>query len=134
MSAVHKYFTIDELCRSDTARRLHINNTPPPEVITRLDALIENLLDPIREAWGKPIKVNSGYRCPKLNKAVGGVGNSQHLYGEAADITTGTKDGNKALYEFIRKNYVFDQLIDEKNYSWVHVSFRMVNRNQAFKL
>lgn len=68
-----KYFTISELTRSDKARELHIDNTPfSYEVVANLENLIENILDPIREAWGKPLHVNSGYRCPALNKAVGG--------------------------------------------------------------
>jgi hypothetical protein len=129
-----KYFTIDELCRSGTADRLGINNVPSADVKERLEVLINELLDPVREAWGKPIRVNSGYICPQLNKAVGGVANSQHLKGEAADITTGSTWENKALFELIRKNYEFDQLIDESRFTWVHVSFVKKNRRQVLHL
>ena len=81
-----KYFTIEELTRSTTAQLRNIDNTPSPQVISNLTALVDNILDPLREAWGKPIRVNSGYRCPKLNSAVGGSATSEHRYGMAADI------------------------------------------------
>lgn len=129
-----KYFTIDELCKSATATRKGINNTPSAEVKERLTLLIDNLLDPVREAWGKPIKVNSGYRSAALNRAVGGVSNSQHLRGEAADLNAGSVTLNKALYEIIRKQFKYDQLIDEKNFAWVHVSWVRGNRMQHFSI
>lgn len=98
-----KYFTVSELTHSDKARELHIDNTPfSYAVIDNLTNLAENLLDPIREAWGKPLHVNSGYRCLALNKAVGGKPTSQHLKGEAADITAGSKADNKKLFEMIK--------------------------------
>ena len=118
-----KYFTIHELTHSDTAHQKGINNTPPPAIKVKLTSLINNLLDPIREAWGSPISVNSGYRCPVLNKAVGGVSTSQHQKGEAADITVGSPELNRQLFDLIAKgDFDFDQLIDESNYSWVHIS------------
>ena len=92
-----KYFTIEELTRSTTARQRGIDNTPSQQVIDNLTALVNNVLDPLRQAWGKPIHVNSGYRCPALNKAVGGVPHSQHMLGEAADITAGSRDANCQL-------------------------------------
>jgi hypothetical protein len=129
-----KYFTIDELCRSNTADKMGIRNVPSADIKEKLEVLINELLDPVREAWGKPIKVNSGYRCPKLNKAVGGVANSQHMKGEAADLNAGSKWENKALFELIRKNYEFDQLIDESGFAWVHVSFVKKNRKHVLHL
>lgn len=100
-----KYFSISELIHSDKAKELHIDNTPfSLTIIDNLTNLTENLLDPIREAWGKPLHVNSGYRCPALNKAVGGKPTSQHLKGEAADITTGSKAENKKLFEMIKES------------------------------
>ena len=117
-----KYFTVNELIRSDTARAKGIDNTPPPAIKLKLTSLVNNLLDPIREAWGSPITVNSGYRCPVLNKAVGGVSTSQK--GEAADITVGSPELNRQLFDLIAKgDFDFDQLIDESNYSWVHISY-----------
>lgn len=129
-----KYFTIDELCKSDTAKKKGINNTPTAEIKQKLEVLIDELLDPVREAWGKPIRVNSGYRCAKLNKAVGGVANSQHMKGEAADLNAGSVALNKQLFELIRTRYEYDQLIDEANYAWVHVSYVRKNRKQVLHL
>ena len=119
-----KYFTIPELTASAKARALGIDNTPPPGVKVKLSNLINNLLDPIREQWGGPITVNSGYRCPKLNNAVDGVPTSQHLRGEAADITVGNPAKNNQLFKMIVDGgFDFDQLIDESGYSWVHISY-----------
>ena len=92
-----RHFTIKELCRSATAQRLGIDNTPPASAVTALHALVNHVLDPLRDAWGGPIHVNSGYRCPELNKIVGGTPTSQHQRGEAADITVGTRAGNRRL-------------------------------------
>ena len=138
------YFTIEELCASDTARRRGIDNRPSATVCVRLTQLIEQLLDPIRAVWGSPIAVNSGYRSPALNKAVGGVSTSQHLRGEAADITAGTPADNKRLFDRIlalrdEGRIAFDQLIWEKGSAtgpdWIHISYRAgANRNQILHL
>ena len=126
-----KHFTIKELTHSNTAISRNIDNTPSHEVKENLERLITNLLDPIRELWGKPLIVNSGYRSTQLNNAVGGVSTSNHLKGEAADITTGSKDGNLKLFEMIRQSgLVFDELIDEKNGSWIHLAYRRENNRQ----
>ena len=99
---------------------------------------MEKCLDPIREAWGNPIAVNSGYRSLALNVAVGGSPSSQHLTGEAADITTGSIGGNKRLFDLIQEIGVdFDQLIDENGYQWIHISCRYNgkgNRKQVLHL
>ena len=121
-----KYFTMQELTASPTAKRKGIDNTPTPEVTANLTALVANVLDPLREAFGKPIVVTSGYRCQKLNRAVGGASRSQHITGEAADIRTLSDRAweNRQLFELIQKlNLPYDQLIDEYDYDWVHVSF-----------
>ena len=97
-----KYFTIEELCHSDTANARGIDNAPTEEVKENLQALIENVLDPVREWYGKPIYVNSGYRCPELNKAVGGVDNSFHLQGYACDIDMGDKNDNQPIFDYIK--------------------------------
>lgn len=125
-----KYFTIEELCKSATATAKKIDNTPSRAVVEALEALVYNVLDPLREAYGKPIRVNSGYRSPRLNLVVGGAANSQHLRGEAADITTGTKEGNKWLYDYIFRHLPYDQLINEEDYSWVHVSYTATDTNR----
>jgi hypothetical protein len=124
-----EFFTIEELCASTTAKERGINNTPSNEVIYNLRMLVIFVLDPLRRKYGKPIHVNSGYRSTQLNKAVGGVKTSQHVKGQAVDITTYSRSGNKRLFELIRESGCFDQLIDEQNLSWVHVSFN-VNGNR----
>ena len=125
-----KYFTMTEMYGSATAKAKGIDNTPPAAVRVNLSALVENILDPLRKAYGKPIKVNCGYRCPELNKAVGGVASSQHLTGQAADITGGSPAENKKLYNLIKK-LPFDQVIYEFGGQWIHVSFSLQNRRQA---
>ncbi len=125
-----KYFTMKELAKSSTADKLGIYNTPTTEVSVALSNLVTHVLDPLREMYGKAITVNSGYRCSKLNAAVGGAKTSQHMRGEAADITAGSKTENKKLFELIRDNLPFDQLIDESNYSWVHVSYVSTSKNR----
>ena len=132
-----KYFTINELTKSSTAQRLHIDNNPTQEVKDNLNKLIDNVLDPLRELYGKPIIVNSGYRCTKLNKAIGGAKNSQHLVGQASDIRTvqNTKESNKQLFDLIKNSKLpFDQLINEYDYNWVHVSYSPRNRRQILTI
>ena len=126
-----KYFTIKELSSTNTG----LSNIPPYEVQKNLEALVENVLDPLREKYGKPIRVNSGYRSAAVNAKVKGAKNSDHLYGYAADITAGNKVENKKLFELIRDNFDFKQLINEYNYSWVHVSWQNgANRKQILKI
>lgn len=129
-----KYFTINELTKSPAAIRLGINNKPTAEITAALERLVNNVLDPLREAWGAPIIVTSGYRSPKLNKAVGGAANSQHCYGQAADIRTVSDlpEDNRRLRDLLIKlNLPYDQLIDEFGCNWLHVSHRASgNRGQ----
>lgn len=130
-----KHFTIKELTRSTTAQLRGIDNTPSQQVINNLTALVDNILDPLREAWGKPIHVNSGYRCQALNKAVGGVPASQHLKGEAADITAGSKQANRQLYSLLRSlELPVDQAINEHDFSWIHVSYSPRHRRRYFAI
>ena len=120
-----KWFSIKELCRSKTAKELGIDNTPTPQAVENMTRLINVVLDPLREAYGKPITTNSGYRSPALNKVTKGASKkSQHMTGEAVDITVKSKEGNKWLFDYIKDNLPYDQLIDEYNYSWVHVSYK----------
>lgn len=123
-----RYFTIQELSRSDTARRYGIENTPGTKEKKALEALVDNVLDPVREIYGRPIRVTSGYRNPKVNRLVGGVVNSHHTYGYAADIVghDRSKAESRKLFEIIRSGFKFTQLIWEHNRSgswWVHVSY-----------
>lgn len=136
MKKLSENFTVEELTHSDTAERLGIDNTPNADTLENLQFLVDNVLQPLRDIYGRPIVVNSGYRCPKLNKAVGGSKTSQHMTGQAADITAGNKAENKELFNLVLDNdLIFDQLIDEKNYSWIHISYNQdQNRQQILHL
>lgn len=116
-----KWFNVDELCRSNTASRLKINNTPSKEITEHLKELIE-FLDNLRDKWGSAIKVTSGYRCPELNEAVGGSKTSAHLTGYAADIVPVNADF-KTFWNFVveyLQDKRFDQCINEHN-RWIHL-------------
>ena len=129
---MRNYFTNKELTESGTAKRLGIKNEPTKEQWTNLFAIRDNVLNPLREKFGKPIKITSGFRCPELKKAVGGKPTSQHTKGEAVDIVA---DDNKALFDLIKSNFDFDQLLNEHDYSWIHVSYRKSgNRNQVLHI
>ena len=140
------YFTISELTASATALREGIDNRPSKCAYHLLHVLVDQLLDPIREAWGEPIVVSSGYRCKELNALVGGVKNSHHLLGCAADITApqrgkigsamsehlplggGREGANRCLFDFIVKmqqegQIRFTQLIWEGDGRWIHISY-----------
>ena len=123
------HFTLSELKKSVTADKLGINNNIPLSIIPNLEILINQVLDPIREYMDKPIYVNSGYRCPLLNKAVGGVAGSQHILGQAADITTKSRENDLIMERYIEENLVFDQMIVYKNF--IHISYKTIgNRKQ----
>ena len=129
------HFTIHELTRSATADRKGIDNTPSKQVIENLTALVDNVLDPLREAWRRPIHVNSGYRCPELNRAVGGAPGSQHMKGEAADITAGSQALNQKLYILLRNlDLPVDQAINEHDFKWIHVSYGPKLRRHFFAI
>ena len=125
---VTMHFTIEELYASKTAKDKGINNMPSVREMVNLVYLAAYVLEPLRKAMGEPIKIGSGFRCQQLNKAVGGVSNSQHLTGQAADLCIdGDIPKGRKWFEYIRKHLPFDQLIWEKNPKtgscWVHVSF-----------
>ena len=131
---ISKNFTLDELTASATAKQMHIINAPGVDEVCNLCALVHNVLQPLRDAMGESIKIGSGYRCPQLNKAVGGVSNSQHVNGEAADLCIdGDLKKGKRWFEWIKTHCKFDQLIWEHNAKgtyWVHVSFRADGNNR----
>ena len=131
-----KYFSFQEMERSATATRFAIDNTIPENLKNNVARLVDNVLDPLREAWGRPLAVSSGYRCPALNRAVGGSATSHHMKGMAADITTGNKVDNRRLFQLIiNLKLPFTQLIDERDFSWVHVSYDPENvKRQVLKL
>lgn len=125
---VTMHFTIEELYASKTAKKDDINNKPSTQQMINLVYLAAYVLEPLRVAMNEPIKISSGFRCYDLNKAVGGVYNSQHLKGQAADLCIdGDIEKGRRWFNYIKDNLLFDQLIWEKNPKtgscWVHVSF-----------
>lgn len=130
-----KHFSWDELTKSDTAKKYGISNTPGEEEKRNLIALVMKVLDPLRDKYAKPITVNSAYRSPFLNSKVGGADFSQHVKGQAADITGGSKEENKILFNLL-KDMDYDQLINEHDYRWIHVSYKRIgyNRKQILNL
>ncbi len=131
---ISKHITYDEATLSPTAIRNGISNQPNEQQLHNMQQLAENIFEPLRKMYGKPIKINSFFRSAKLNKLVGGSPTSQHTKGQAIDITTGTKSENKKLFE-LAKTLEFDQLIweygDYTGPHWVHISYKTSgNRKQ----
>lgn len=124
---ISKNFTWEEFTKSDTAKRLHINNAITSwEVRDNIKALVEDVLQPLRDAWGGPLFINSGYRCLELNKAVGGVPTSQHVLGQAADV--GCSDPFALAKLAKRMNLPFDQMVIYP--SFVHFSYKKDGENR----
>lgn len=122
------HFRLGEFITSPTAASKGITNVPALEHVDCLQQLCINVLEPLRSHFNCPIKISSGYRCPKLNAAVGGCATSQHMKGEAADIFIPNDDTGKKWFAWIRKNCKFDQLIAERSTAssrtwWIHVSW-----------
>ena len=129
---ISKNFCLSEFTRSDTAKRLGINNdNVDMEVVLNLAFLCHMVLQPLRDRFG-PITISSGFRTKALNQAVGGAPNSQHLMGEAADISLPTKAKGEEYYEFMKTLPVFDQLIWERSRGtyWIHVSIKRLGTNR----
>lgn len=128
-------YSISDLTRSGTAQKRGINNTPPPQIQSCLMDLINYILNPLAKAYGKRFTITNGYRCARLNNAVGGAKSSQHLLGQAADITGGNANENKRLMlGIIWLKLPYDQLIWEYGGRWVHVSYGPKNRRQVLKV
>lgn len=123
-------FTLAEMTRSEDAERLGISNTPTPRDIAALRVLCEKVLQPLRDQYGAPVIITSGYRSPRLNRAIGGSITSQHCFGEAADFTV-KGQANMAVCRWMERWLNYDQLILEfGNAGWIHCSYRPINRNQ----
>ena len=122
-----KHFTLEELCASATAKARGIENKPQVQQIIALVYLAVYVLEPLRVAMNEPIPISSGFRCERLNRAVGGVSNSQHTKGQAADLCIGGDiEKGKRWFNYIKTHLKFDQLIWEHSSNgtyWVHVSF-----------
>lgn len=131
--ATKSYFTIAELCTSDTAKKYNIDNTPDSIITSHLQQLI-NFLNPLREAWGSAIKVSSGYRCDKLNRFVGGSKTSSHLIGYGVDLipANGRMDDFKKFIVDYMKTRMFDQCIIEKSgkTEWIHIGLYNTKNQQ----
>jgi len=128
-----EHLDLSEVTRSNEAKRKGISNMPTPEHIENFKKLAENIFEPIRKHFGVPIMISSGYRSKELNKAIGGATTSQHLLGQAIDIDMdGTSKGvtNKMVFDYIKANLNFDQLINEFDYSWVHVSYNPTGKQR----
>ena len=134
-----KNLSLAEVVRSESAKRNGINNNPTKEHLANLVSIALNVFQPIRDNFLVPIHISSGYRSLALNRAVGGSNTSQHSKGQALDIDMdGTKITNKQVFDYIKDNLEFDQLIWEfgtdKNPDWVHVSYaKGKNRKQILK-
>lgn len=133
-----QHFKLKEFINSSTANRLNIDNHPTYKAFINITALVVWVLEPLRELLGRPIVINSGYRCPELNKAVGGVSNSQHMKGEAADIRCTSKEDALSMLEDLEKSDInFDQAIVEHNADgvyWLHVSSKLVREKNRRKV
>jgi zinc D-Ala-D-Ala carboxypeptidase len=128
---ISKHITFNEATKSPTAIRNGIKNEPNAQELSNMKLVAEKCFEPLREWYGKPIKVNSFFRCDKLNTLVKGSKTSQHVEGKAIDMDAGSKQENKKLFEWCKANLVFDQIINEYDYSWVHISYNASkNRNQ----
>ncbi|MCQ2246370.1 MAG: D-Ala-D-Ala carboxypeptidase family metallohydrolase [Bacteroidaceae bacterium] len=128
-----KNFKLEEFAKSETAQKRGIDNSIPAALIPNITALCENVLQPLRDAVGVPVKISSGYRCPALNKAVGGSANSQHMKGEAADIVIPDKKTGLKWFEWMRTHLTYNQLIWETNSrggSWIHVGYKRTGKNK----
>lgn len=132
---ISKHLSLAEVSRSETAKRRGINNTPSGEHLENFKKLAENIFEPIREHFGVPIHISSGYRSKELNAAIGGSASSQHCQGEAIDIDMdGTSITNAEIFNYIKDNLEFDQLLWEfgtnTNPDWVHVSYESTGKQR----
>ena len=131
-----KNFVLSEVTRSNTAKRLGIDNAPKNDHLKSMQRIISELAQPMRDALG-PIRITSGYRSPELNRAIGGSNKSQHCKGQALDLQF-WKDGqmcNKEIYDWVLKSDIeFDQMINEFDYAWIHISLKeKKNRKQVLE-
>ena len=133
---ISEHISFKEAIKSNTALRRGINNEPDDYQITNMVNIAHNVFEPLREWVGGPIKINSMFRCEELNEAIGGSSRSQHCEGRAIDLddTFGYKT-NAEMFDYIRKNLSFDQLIwefgDDNNPAWIHVSYISEDENRG---
>ena len=137
---ISKHISYKEGVYSNTAMRLGIDNDPNDEQLNNMELIADNIFEPLRQWVGGPIKINSFFRCPDLNKAIGGSGKSQHCHGQAIDIDDGFgRATNAEMYHWIKDNLQFDQMIwefgNDDNPNWVHISYVSPeeNRNRCLR-
>ena len=131
-----KNFVLSEITRSNTAKRLGISNEPTKKHMENLQRIVTNLVQPMRDHLG-PIRVSSGYRNPTLNRAIGGSSSSQHCKGQALDVQFWSKGkmDNKVIYDWILQSKLeFDQMINEFDFAWIHISLRPDGKNRKMVL
>jgi len=129
-----KNLSLSEVVKSATAIKRGISNQPTKQHLQNLIKLAENVFQPLRDYIDKPIRVSSGYRSKELNKLIGGASRSQHSKGEALDLDN-DRETNILMFNYIKDNLDFDQLINEQDYSWIHVSYREgSNRKQVLNM
>lgn len=121
---ISKHITIEEATYSAKGVANKISNVPNESQLEAMQLVAEKLFEPLREWYGKPIKINSFFRNLEVNKLVGGSATSQHCKGEAIDISAGSKTENKKLFDYVCKNLDFDQCINEYNFTWIHISYK----------
>ena len=131
---ISKHISFDEATVSNTATRFGIENNPSDIQLACMKLIAEKCFEPLRTWYNKPIKVNSFFRCESLNAKVGGSKTSQHVKGEAIDLSGGNKEENKKLFDWCKENLEFDQLINEYDFTWVHISYTVKNRKQILAI
>jgi len=131
---ISKHISLIEAIESPTALRLKIDNTPNEKELESMKLVAEKCFEPLREFWGKPIKVNSFFRCKKLNDAIGSTDRSFHRLGMAIDLTAGNKTDNEILFNWCKNNLQFSELINEYNFSWVHIAYNPNHLTNTIKV
>ena len=135
MDKISKNISYKEATHSNTAKARKIDNTPDADTLVRMKLVAEKCFQPVREWYGKPINVNSFYRSEKLNWAIGGAKNSQHMKGEAIDISAGSSIENEKIFNWLKDNVEFDQLLNEYGFKWIHISYKInCNRNMVLNI
>lgn len=135
MERISRHISYEEAVHSAKAIKLKLDNTPNNEQLSNMRLVAEKCFEPVRDWYGKPLKINSFFRSNAVNKAVKGSLTSDHLKGGSIDIDAGSVAENRKIFNWIKKNLTFDQLIFENNGEWVHVSYRAKgNRNEVLNL
>ena len=133
MENISEHISYAESIHSDKAVKLGLDNTPNNEQLINMKEVALMCFEPVRVWYNKPIKINSFFRSPEVNKAVNGAKTSDHMKGCSIDLTGGNKTENKKLFDWMKANLIFDQLIWENDGAWIHVSFRKGNNRNEVK-